>query len=255
MRSESGARARKDTVRSRAASGIMLAGTTAGAGGAFPGLGPVGAGNARLANAYWRPRPRKPGLKLSERGESPLARAAVERREASPPPCLPFLFEHDLFRKPVATFRDHAASERGSEGGAASADADLKTAPFGASLPSFSCLSVMFRKTVDHPPDQIRGPVFRIMAQARTAGGAERRAWLFAKLGRGCVARTNCCLRRALSWSYHRIVSSARAPDRAPSGVAMKVRAENAGPLRLSDPTRCTGSLTCIVIYSPPWPC
>ena len=30
-----------------------------------------------------RPRPRKPGLELSERGESPLARAAVERRQAS----------------------------------------------------------------------------------------------------------------------------------------------------------------------------
>jgi hypothetical protein len=50
-RSECGARARKDTVRSRAASGIMLFGTTADAGGAFPGLGQVGAGNARLANA------------------------------------------------------------------------------------------------------------------------------------------------------------------------------------------------------------
>ena len=50
MRSECGARARKDTVRSRAASGIMLSGTTAGAGGAFPGLGQVGAGNTRLAN-------------------------------------------------------------------------------------------------------------------------------------------------------------------------------------------------------------
>jgi hypothetical protein len=48
MRSECGARARKDTVRSRAASGIMLFGTTADAGGAFPGLGQVGAGNARL---------------------------------------------------------------------------------------------------------------------------------------------------------------------------------------------------------------
>jgi hypothetical protein len=48
-RSECGARGRKDTVRSRAASGIMLSGTTAGAGGAFPGLGQAGAGNARLA--------------------------------------------------------------------------------------------------------------------------------------------------------------------------------------------------------------
>ncbi len=47
MRSECGACARTDTVCSRAALGIMLAGTTAGAGGAFPGLGQAGAGNAR----------------------------------------------------------------------------------------------------------------------------------------------------------------------------------------------------------------
>jgi hypothetical protein len=80
-----------DTVRSRAALGIMLAGTTAGAGGAFPGLGQAGAGNARLAahdlseyrDHALSPRPRKPGLELSERGESPLVRAAVERRQAS----------------------------------------------------------------------------------------------------------------------------------------------------------------------------
>src|SRR6202021_1939304 len=38
-RSECGARARNDTVRSRAVPGIFLSGTTAGAGGAFPGLG------------------------------------------------------------------------------------------------------------------------------------------------------------------------------------------------------------------------
>jgi hypothetical protein len=76
----------------------MRAGTTAGAGGAFPGLGQAGAGNARLAARDLRPlvgagfsdhalspRPRKPGLELSERGESPLARAAVERRQASAP--------------------------------------------------------------------------------------------------------------------------------------------------------------------------
>ena len=48
MRSKCGARARKDTVRSRAASGIMLAGTKTGVGGAAPGLGQEGAGNARL---------------------------------------------------------------------------------------------------------------------------------------------------------------------------------------------------------------
>ena len=96
-RSECGARARKDTVRSRAASGIMLFGTTADAGGAFPGLGQAGAGNARLAAQSLSPPgwgeldktmrscrvPRKPGLELSERGESPLVRAAVERRQAS----------------------------------------------------------------------------------------------------------------------------------------------------------------------------
>jgi hypothetical protein len=49
MRSECGARGRNDTVRSRAALGIMLAGITTGPGGAFPGLGQAGAGNARLA--------------------------------------------------------------------------------------------------------------------------------------------------------------------------------------------------------------
>ena len=47
MRSECGARARNDTLRTRAASGIMLTGTTTGPGGAFPGLGQAGAGNAR----------------------------------------------------------------------------------------------------------------------------------------------------------------------------------------------------------------
>ena len=54
-RSESGARARSDTLRSRAAPGIMRAGTTAGAGGAFPGLGQAGAGNARLEARDLRP--------------------------------------------------------------------------------------------------------------------------------------------------------------------------------------------------------
>ena len=48
MRSECGARARNDTLRTRAASGIMLTGTTTGPGGAFPGLGQAGAGNARV---------------------------------------------------------------------------------------------------------------------------------------------------------------------------------------------------------------
>ena len=48
MRSECGARARTDTLRTRAASGIMLTGTTTGPGGAFPGLGQAGAGNARV---------------------------------------------------------------------------------------------------------------------------------------------------------------------------------------------------------------
>ena len=84
MRSECGARARKDTVRSRAASGIMLTGTTTGPGGAFPGLGQAGAGNAHVAAQGLRPpvgagfqdrvllpRPRKPGLELRPRAERP----------------------------------------------------------------------------------------------------------------------------------------------------------------------------------------
>ena len=70
-----------------------------------------------------------------------------------------------------APLQGHGAG--GSEGGAASADADQDPAPFGASLPSFSCLSAVFRKAVDRPLDQIRGQAFRIMGQARTAG--ERR--------------------------------------------------------------------------------
>src|SRR6202166_4562596 len=73
-----GARARTDTVRSRAASGIMSTGITAGARGAAAGLGQERAGNAREL-----PRPRKPGLKSKSRGLETLARAAVERREAS----------------------------------------------------------------------------------------------------------------------------------------------------------------------------
>ena len=48
MRSECGARARNDTLHVRAASGIMLADITTGPGGAFPGLGQAGAGNARV---------------------------------------------------------------------------------------------------------------------------------------------------------------------------------------------------------------
>jgi hypothetical protein len=55
-RSGSGARARSDTLRSRAASGIMLAGITTGPGGAFPGLGQAGAGNARERCAIFVPR-------------------------------------------------------------------------------------------------------------------------------------------------------------------------------------------------------
>ena len=65
--------------RSRAASGIMLSGTTAGVGGAFPGLGQAKAGNALPER-----RPRKPGLELSQ-DVKVLARAAVERRKASAP--------------------------------------------------------------------------------------------------------------------------------------------------------------------------
>jgi hypothetical protein len=47
MRSGCGARGRKDTVRPRAASGIMSAGSKTGLGGAFPGQGQAGTGNAR----------------------------------------------------------------------------------------------------------------------------------------------------------------------------------------------------------------
>jgi hypothetical protein len=75
----------------------MLTGIRTGPGGAFPGLGQAGAGNARLEARSLSPPgwgeldktmrscrvPRKPGLELSERGESPLVRAAVERRQAS----------------------------------------------------------------------------------------------------------------------------------------------------------------------------
>jgi len=55
MRSECGARARTDTVRSRAASGIMLAGITTGPRGASAGLGQAGAGNARVRTRGLRP--------------------------------------------------------------------------------------------------------------------------------------------------------------------------------------------------------
>ena len=84
MRSECGARARTDTLRTRAASGIMLTSTTTGPGGAFPGLGQAGAGNARVrargpslpgwgerTGSNVLPRPRKPGLELRPRAESP----------------------------------------------------------------------------------------------------------------------------------------------------------------------------------------
>ena len=96
MRSECGARGRKDTVRSRAASGIMLAGTTTGPGGAFPGLGQAGAGNARVAAQGLRPPVgasftgrascRVPGSlawSCAEGAKAPPVRAAVERRQAS----------------------------------------------------------------------------------------------------------------------------------------------------------------------------
>jgi hypothetical protein len=66
--------------RSRAASGIMSTGITAGARGAAAGLGQASAGNARKL-----PRPRKPGLESKSRGLETTARAAVERREASAP--------------------------------------------------------------------------------------------------------------------------------------------------------------------------
>jgi hypothetical protein len=77
LRSESGPRGRNDTVRSRAAPGIMSAGITTGAWGAATGLGQESAGNARAdrvpGNLAWS---RKSGVKAS-------ARAAVERRKAS----------------------------------------------------------------------------------------------------------------------------------------------------------------------------
>jgi hypothetical protein len=70
--------------RTRAASGIMQTGTTTGPGGAFPGLGLAGAGNARLGtrglflpveeavqDRTSRLVPRKPGLKLRPRAERP----------------------------------------------------------------------------------------------------------------------------------------------------------------------------------------
>ena len=91
MWSECGARARNDTLRSRAASGNMLAGITTGLRDAFPGLGQEGAGNARCKNArfctpvgaaYGIERP----AKSQEAGwscagpKALTARAVVERR-------------------------------------------------------------------------------------------------------------------------------------------------------------------------------
>ncbi len=83
MRSECGARGRNDTLRTRAASGIMQAGITTGRWGAATGLGQVWAGNARnncvrccprkgeRHRSAFSPRPRKPGLKPRAAGESP----------------------------------------------------------------------------------------------------------------------------------------------------------------------------------------
>jgi hypothetical protein len=97
VRSECGARGRNDTVRTRAASGIMQAGITTGRWGAATGLGQVWAGNARnncvrccprkgeRHRSAFLPRPRKPGLKSRAAGESPHVRTAVERRQASCP--------------------------------------------------------------------------------------------------------------------------------------------------------------------------
>jgi hypothetical protein len=93
MRSECGARARNDTIRTRAALGIMLTGTTTGPGGAFPGLGQAGAGNARgtvrdlrprLGELSWIMRSRHvPGSlawSCAEWAKASPARAVVERR-------------------------------------------------------------------------------------------------------------------------------------------------------------------------------
>ena len=83
MRSECGARARSRKPHP-GSFGHHLAGTTTGPGGAFPGLGLAGAGNARLGTQGLRPPvgaalqdrtsrlvPRKPGLKLRLRAERP----------------------------------------------------------------------------------------------------------------------------------------------------------------------------------------
>ena len=95
VRSECGARARNDTLRTRAVPGIMRSATTSGPWGATTGLGQVGAGNARSNcvrcclrkegryRSALRPRPRKPGLEPRATGESPCVRTAVERRQAS----------------------------------------------------------------------------------------------------------------------------------------------------------------------------
>ena len=88
MRSGSGARGRGHTPRTRAASGIMLAGITTGAWGAATGLGQAGAGNARVTTLGLRspvgaavkdrallPRPRKPGLELSRGNQRPSGKS------------------------------------------------------------------------------------------------------------------------------------------------------------------------------------
>ncbi len=91
--------ARGFAIRSRAASGIMLAGITTGPGGAFPGLGQAGAGNARGTAQGLRPPvgatvpdrapchvPGSLAWSCAERARAPTVRAAVERRQASVPP-------------------------------------------------------------------------------------------------------------------------------------------------------------------------
>ena len=101
-RSECGARVRTDTIRSRAVPGIMLAGTTTGPGGAFPGLGQAGAGNARGTARGLRPPVGAPvqgrtschvpgnlAWSCAERARAATVSAAVERRQASAPPPYP----------------------------------------------------------------------------------------------------------------------------------------------------------------------
>jgi hypothetical protein len=94
-RSECGARARTCNPLP-GGFGHHLTGTTTGPGGAFPGLGQAGAGNARLETQGLRP-PVGAGLQdrasrhvpgslawsCAQRAKAPTARAVVERRQAS----------------------------------------------------------------------------------------------------------------------------------------------------------------------------